>query len=154
MSQRECKGGSQRLFGFEGRGDALLHRLNFPFPVRDVRPRPSDGVVRESRDDVPVDVMDRLARHFPIVADHVEGLGPRRRFDGTAKTWQQRAQMRRQIVGQVGERGVFGLGDQQEMAGIDGPDVQECESAIGLVDLRGRDFAKDDPGENRHESFP
>jgi hypothetical protein len=95
-------------------------------------PRPVDGVVVESRDDVPVTVVDSLACGSAIVHDDVESVGASGRGDGPAESGKKRADSGSDRVIQVAEAFDMLFGDEERMAVIDGVHVEKRHGLGGL----------------------
>ncbi len=99
--------------------DSEPHLAQFVANVLALRPGPVDGIVVESRDDVPVTVVDRLAGDAPVVHDHIECRCTGRNGDRPAQARQERAGMGGEVFGQIGQSRVMGSGQKQRVAAVD-----------------------------------
>lgn len=113
-----------------------------------MRPRPINGVVGKARDDVPVDVIDRLTRNLAVVNDDIQPVGPGGRADGAAKPRQKRAGRCGNRVREVSQMSVMRLGHDQRVAAIHRINIEEGDGFGRFEYLCGRDSAGDDLAED------
>ncbi len=112
-----------------------------------MRPGPVDRVVDEPGNEVPVAMVNRLAGGSAVVDDQVEAVGPGRGEDGSGEPGHQPRRLGREVVGQVGQSRVVGLGHEQDMPTDDRVDVEEGDRVVGLEHLGRGDLAPDDLAE-------
>src|SRR5690242_5029113 len=83
--------------------DAELHLAQLVADVSALGPGPIDGIILEAGDDVPVDVVDRLARGTTVVDDHIQPVGARGGPDRAAEAGQEGGDVRGEIIGELAE---------------------------------------------------
>ena len=117
-------------------------------PFADQRVDWSAAVVREPWNDVAVDVRDLLPGRLAVVERHSARGCVDGRLDGRRQAMQRRHDLATQAFGQVVQRLVVGLGDDERMPRSQRVRVQEGEHVVVLVDGSTGDVARDNLAED------
>lgn len=112
-----------------------------------MRPRPVDGVARETRDDMPMTVRDGLSGILTIIDYDVQRGCSGGRLHGPAESGKQSADVRSVVLGKLAKVGMVQFRHDKHMAKVHRVDIEKRKDPIGFEDLVAGDFAGNDLAE-------